>query len=432
MGTSTDGVVIFKDIPEGNNDTLYEDNINTAITVADILEAMREAFYYPLDYYTVEYEVDDTAYLADFEISAQAIYHNKDTSDIYSGDAVRGVTKIVMTVAPVNNYDPDSAYNYQWCVNDICDTIRLYGDGDNTLSIPKDVESQQLTGDDASLQYRVKVVCRFVNTPTSGETPEIPVNDNTKVISVVARYGDAELTSKDYWLIPCDSSIQSVEFTVTTEAEDAKVFYDGEEGSTFTVSTDRADVYAVPYTVRSSSGREEQYLLYVERRFAFREIVEQMFNNILYIKNNYEYNGGYSFVGYKWYKEGEQIDTGQYYVAGKRDDVIDYNSRYTAEMLTTEGKVMHVCWGTFAKAAAPVSVLSAYPNPVLKGGSVKIICPPNYFDKQPSVNVQVVNSTGSIVGRQTISAGNTEISLPAVSGTYLILVNTDMVKVVVK
>jgi hypothetical protein len=227
-----------------------------------------------------------------------------------------------------------------------------------------------------------------------------------------------------------------VKITIFPEASDAAIIYDGKilDGNTITLDVRHADIYTTQYTIRAANGYEQKYSFLLERRYRYEEIVSQTFSNILQINNNPANNGGHKFTNYMWYKNGEPVDTGQYYVIGERGVEIDNTIQYSAEMLTTDGKLLHICQSKTAKSQAKsASVVKAYPNPVIGNGKVTLVCPADFFERQPTKNVKVLSSTGSIVSMQTIDADNTEVQMPALSGSYMIIIeNADVVKVAIK
>jgi hypothetical protein len=269
-----------------------------------------------------------------------------------------------------------------------------------------------------------------VDPPIVPPSPDDTLSSNTAVVSVVMH--TATQRARDTFLLDCGAP-DPVEVRVTTEDRNAVVLYDGIQGNVFMAPLRRADIHTVEYIVRAANGTEKQYSFVVERRFLWRDIVMQLFDNILYINNNAERNGGYTFTDYQWYKDGELVDTGQYYIAGKRGEIVNVNEKYTASMHTNDGKALSVCWGYLEKTAGTTAEsITPYPNPVQKGGTIKLLCPHGYFDEQPSKQARIVNSSGSVVMIQTITADNTEIEMPSLTGSYMVVIDNDIAKIVVK
>jgi hypothetical protein len=152
------------------------------------------------------------------------------------------------------------------------------------------------------------------------------------------------------------------------------------------------------------------------------------FNNVLFVNNNFANNGGYNFVSYEWFKNGQAICTGQYYSAGKaRSDVLDASAQYSVAMTTDDGKVLHTCEGTILLQSASLQV---YPNPALNGESITL----KYTAPQipDHAVISIFNIAGKLIGTQQLTDHETKLSLPSAPGIYLIRVNDETVKVIIE
>ena len=70
-------------------------------------------------------------------------------------------------------------------------------------------------------------------------------------------------------------------------------------------------------------------------------LVKQLWDNILVVKNA-EDNGGYDFVAFQWFKDGERLD-GENARMLDLHDVVDTEGEYVVRMTTADGEVIETC-----------------------------------------------------------------------------------------
>ena len=105
---------------------------------------------------------------------------------------------------------------------------------------------------------------------------------------------------------------------------------------------DYGDNY-ITITVRALNGNEKKYTLTVNRRVPWDQIVTMRWNNTLSIINNPENNGGFSFVTYRWFREGQEFNTAQWWSAGAQGQLLDTINWYEAEGTTADGNRLRTC-----------------------------------------------------------------------------------------
>jgi hypothetical protein len=253
----------------------------------------------------------------------------------------------------------------------------------------------------------------------------IILSSNTTVKNVIV--SNATFTAPDFYVVDC--GINNVVITIITEEIGASVSYKGVQGNTFDINTDKANVYTIDYTIESTDGTTANYSFKVEKQFAFDEIVGTKFNNVLFVNNNPETNGGYHFTAYEWFENGQKIGEGQYYSVGKnRTDVLNEMSQYSVTLTTDDGTVLHSCEG---KISLQSVALHVYPNPVRQDEPITIeyIAPEN--KRTGDAVIQIYDASGTLFGVRQLSSGNLQqISLPTV-GVYMIKVGNEIVKIIV-
>ena len=134
-------------------------------------------------------------------------------------------------------------------------------------------------------------------------------------------------------------------------------------------------------------------------------IFEQRYNDLIAVLTH-DYNGGYDFSAFQWYKDGVLLpeETHSYL-----NQSLSFESEYSVLLTNTDGLQLMSC----PIIAEDKSELSVYPT-ILKQGEL--------------VNCHLMNnnalyihdSTGKIIQEQQLEEGTTAVALPAVSGVYLL------------
>ncbi|MEC4115295.1 T9SS type A sorting domain-containing protein, partial [Myroides pelagicus] len=197
-------------------------------------------------------------------------------------------------------------------------------------------------------------------------------------------------------------------------------------GVVFTLSTPKAGIYNKEIVVTSKSGSTvKKYEIVVERPFGFEDIVIQKFDNILLVNNNPKTNGGYRFIGYKWYKNDQLIGTNQVYSVGdNKDDLLDQNALYSVELTTDRGEVLYSCASMIEYTHT--RNIQLYPNPVVKNGVLEVaIDYPEVALQQ--VVASVYSRTGQYLFAVPLQGPITQVNLPntLTEGLYIMLIQIE-------
>ena len=133
-------------------------------------------------------------------------------------------------------------------------------------------------------------------------------------------------------------------------------------------------------------------------------IFEQRYNDLIAVLTH-DYNGGYDFSAFQWYKDGVLLpgETHSYL-----NQPLSFESEYSVLLTNTDGLQLMSC----PIIAEDKAELSVYPT-ILKHGEI-VKC--HMTDENM---LFIHNSTGKILQEQPLKAGTTEITLPAISGVYL-------------
>ncbi|RNL87823.1 T9SS C-terminal target domain-containing protein, partial [Sinomicrobium pectinilyticum] len=261
--------------------------------------------------------------------------------------------------------------------------------------------------------------------PADAVTRILHINSSNAFVSTLEINGTVydNPGQETYYIMDCDNFAPQAEVQIHTADPNATV----DPGPTFVIDTPEAGLYRREVTVTSQNGEQTRtYLVTVERRFNFDDIVEQKFNNVLLVNNNPATNGGYKFVKFEWFKNGKSIGTGQYYSAGNnKEDLLDPTARYSVRMTTDTGDVLTTCGGEIMLEAS--LDMKAYPNPVLSGELLHILA--DLPEEELShLTINVYNQNGREVLRTTGREKETAVSLPRIPGVYLVSCRTNQRK----
>ncbi|MGG5506922.1 MULTISPECIES: FG-GAP-like repeat-containing protein [unclassified Myroides] len=216
-----------------------------------------------------------------------------------------------------------------------------------------------------------------------------------------------------YYFIECQDEKTEVSFKIGVD-EGAQV----DPTSEFVIRVPKPGIYKHTVTVTSQNGQvKENYVIIVEKAFAFQEIAHKKFNNTLLINKNPQTNGGYHFVGFQWFKNGTLVSEEQVYSVGNTG-VLDYRDVYHAIVTTKEGEQIHVC--PMVDVQDRVGEIKLYPNPVVSGQPTTLSVPVSGIELR-GIPVQIYNLGGQLLHTVFMDGEITEITLPQSmpSGMYM-------------
>ncbi|CAA9195624.1 hypothetical protein FLA105534_00744 [Flavobacterium bizetiae] len=231
---------------------------------------------------------------------------------------------------------------------------------------------------------------------------------------------------------------KQITYVMGCDENNPNVSFTNETGATFspaanlTITTPKPGIYTQNVTVTSQDGTATAtYALTIEKPFGFYDIVHQKFNNVLLINNNPQTNGGYEFVSYQWFKNGQLVGTGQYYSAGEDlSNSLDTSADFSVKMTTKDGKILQTC---SAKITVQKSLTARlYPNPIQTG---QVITVEADFPAEELENMQISLYTvsGQLVKTLKSSTVRTEVQLPdAESNMYVVVIETANIKKTLK
>ena len=144
-------------------------------------------------------------------------------------------------------------------------------------------------------------------------------------------------------------------------------------------------------------------------------VLAQRWNDVLFVQNA-DYNGGYEFSGYQWYRNDEPIDgeTASYlYVSSGLDQAAEYRVELTR---SDDGMTVSTC--PVVPYAADNVTLTLASSIVPEGGEVLV-------SSAHSGTASLYSLSGVLLNRQTLTGGTTSLAAPTQAGYYLLRVELD-------
>ncbi|MDR3218071.1 MAG: T9SS type A sorting domain-containing protein [Dysgonamonadaceae bacterium] len=213
------------------------------------------------------------------------------------------------------------------------------------------------------------------------------------------------------------------------------VSYGASRGFTFTPNTgykinqvlvdgvnNTAAVSSGAYTFTNVTANHTISVSFSELIPIVKNLVIQVWDDVLSVINEPANNGGYSFLSYQWQEDNVDMPgeiSGNLYLA---ENPNAYTSYYAVRLTTTDGKHLQTYPVKLTKTNLKVS---AYPNPtqnVLTVESAAI----NAGEK-----IEIYNSSGFLVWKYTAEKHKTTLNLSALpEGIYILKINNERVKIV--
>ncbi len=216
-----------------------------------------------------------------------------------------------------------------------------------------------------------------------------------------------------YYFIDCNDLKTEVSIKIGVD-EGAQV----DPTNEFVIRVPKPGIYKHTITVTAQNGKvKENYVIIVEKAFAFNEIAHKKFNNTLLINKNPQTNGGYHFVGFQWFKNGDLVSEEQVYSVGNTG-FLDYRDVYHAIVTTKEGEQIHVC--PMVEIQDRAKEIKLYPNPVVSGQKTTLSVRVSGIELK-GIPVQIYNLGGQLLHTVFMEGEITEINLPQSipSGMYM-------------
>lgn len=146
-------------------------------------------------------------------------------------------------------------------------------------------------------------------------------------------------------------------------------------------------------------------------------------NDLIALLND-DYNGGYTFTGYQWYRNGELMpgQNTSYLVVSDADR----NAEYWCMLVGTDGLLMETCPVIYTSARTAlddISTFTAAPTAVVPGGRITL---------SHGGLIRIYDALGRLVSTEhTPAYGPVQITAPAQQGVYLVTAGSDALRITV-
>ena len=220
-------------------------------------------------------------------------------------------------------------------------------------------------------------------------------------------------------VLSCDYNQEEVHVVVTTQ-KGAVVT----PSNIFVIQVTTYGRHEQVIRVQSQDGStEETYTITIDKRIPTENIVFEKYDNVLFVNNNKQTNGGYVFSAYEWFKNGVSIGKKQFYSAGSDPGTtFDTSAVYEVELTLFNGQKMRSCpIGIEGKKS---STWTIYPNPVEKNKWLSV----RMDDVTQEISYAIYSIKGQLIKRGQLEPTRMRIEIPATVATgsyYLILKTAD-------
>jgi hypothetical protein len=246
----------------------------------------------------------------------------------------------------------------------------------------------------------------------ASETRTLSINSMPALLNISVNGHTVEVSDNMLYVIPKEDYDNTL-FTVVAETESGTTV---DPGKTFTVTVDKPQLNVNTITITTSSGTSKTYTLTIERRFLFEQIVIMRWNNTLTVINNPANNGGYTFIPdkCKWYRNGEEIGTGQSWSAGANGEQLNPSDLYYVEVMLNDSTILRTYESNISLKSLEVK---AMPNPVTSGQTLYV---QTDVDEELLENavIEVYNATGNRVARMKVQGQLTPVDMKYSAGIY--------------
>lgn len=233
------------------------------------------------------------------------------------------------------------------------------------------------------------------------------------------KINDVELNNvPELYTIDCRNMVDEVKMIITPNDPKATVqlLSTGSAiqlDNTITVNTGKPSSQKITFVIIAHDGlTKEEFDIVIDKYFVFDDIVITRWNCTMAVINNPANNGGYKFVSYKWYRNGNEISQNQSYYGGEEHTNGD---KYYVEMTTDHGVVLRTC--EIAPELRSLTI-KAYPNPI-SGMETVYVDADVEEELLLNATIEVYSTSGTKVKEVKVTGRLTPITLESSSGTYI-------------
>jgi len=329
---------------------------------------------------------------------------------------------ITFAALPVLNLESDADFQLQATASSGLPVTYTYS---YTTAVPAAMVTE---GGFVSLVQSGSIIITASQAGNQNYLPATPVAQELVITSSDASVHSLTIGEQEYlnpgslitYVIECGADVQSLDISFITEANAQSTL-----GKNFSVDVPAPGIYRTTFTITSQDGTQTQsFTIEINKRFLFEEIVVQKFNNTLLVNNNPSTNGGYRFVGYRWFKNERMLGNAQYFSEGdESSDRLDPLAAYRVEMILENGDVLSTC--TFNIELEATGKIQLAPNPVRAHASTTLYADFD-ADELKDMKISILSLQGTLIDTFYTSSAESAIQMPAgiQAGVYLLVCET--------
>ncbi len=161
-----------------------------------------------------------------------------------------------------------------------------------------------------------------------------------------------------------------------------------------------------------------------ELRYA-NTVIAQRWNDVIALYNT-DYNGGYDFVRYQWYKNGQPIE-GATLSYLYEPQGLDLTAEYAAMVeRSQDGLTLMTC--PFTPQSISKDEKPDVPTLIEAGETVRIRTRLTNTT-ETTLKIEWVSPCGVVLGSQTVTDGETMAQAPSIAGFYLLIVRDQSARI---
>ncbi|MDR2926982.1 MAG: MBG domain-containing protein, partial [Cytophagaceae bacterium] len=262
------------------------------------------------------------------------------------------------------------------------------------------------------------------------KTVTVTAGGGNEIITIEVDGNDIPVADNMTYVAPCGGNNAKAVIGMTV-SEGATVSYringvtTENVGTNFEITLGEPQIKKVYIIVKSQDGSAtKEYLLNIEVRFPFFQIVVMRWNNTLTVINNPENNKGYAFNTFKWYRSTdggatfETFSNEQSWSAGANGELLSETVLYYVEVTSD------LFEGTLRTCVDHVTLkenmkVTAYPNPVTKGQTVYIDVDIDDTSLLEGAFIEVYDVAGRRLNHFEAQGSHTEVTVDYPMGVYL-------------
>jgi len=232
------------------------------------------------------------------------------------------------------------------------------------------------------------------------------ISDSYIVLNINGLTLDEPKNNNFIYASPCEEDYASINID-TKDAEEATIIIDGENTNSHDVKLSYGNNKVSITAITPNSTQE--YELTINKPLPTASMIKVRWNNTLTVINNAKYND-YEFEGYKWYRNGREIGTGQSWSAGSSGEKLKSEDKYHVEATTKDGETIRSCEIALPEEKQEYGIL-------LKRNSENSVEFEVITPEKSEIEIAIYDIAGNLISKPTGNSIGSEV----VSGLYFVV-----------